>query len=145
MSENKKKQTLLRMLPGIDTIMDKVNADPFFESIPKTVLARSSRLVVENLRSLILEDDQSVDKADFSDAIILSNVKDKAREIMSPNLTRTINTTGVVVHTNLGRSLLASEAVENMVSVAGRYSNLEFNLESGTRGSRYDIVEDLLC
>jgi len=50
-----------------------------------------------------------------------------------------------VVHTNLGRSLLASDAVENIVSIAGKYSNLEFNLESGTRGSRYDIVEELLC
>ncbi|MBW1849533.1 MAG: hypothetical protein JRJ27_20975 [Deltaproteobacteria bacterium] len=68
MSENKKKQTLLRMLPGIDTIMDKVNADPFFKSIPKTVLVQSSRWVVETLRSIILEGDQSVDKADFSDA-----------------------------------------------------------------------------
>ncbi|MBW1849532.1 MAG: L-seryl-tRNA(Sec) selenium transferase [Deltaproteobacteria bacterium] len=58
---------------------------------------------------------------------------------------RTINATGVVVHTNLGRSLLASDAVENIVSIAGKYSNLEFNLESGTRGSRYDIVEELLC
>ncbi|MBW1985434.1 MAG: L-seryl-tRNA(Sec) selenium transferase, partial [Deltaproteobacteria bacterium] len=130
MSENKKKQTLLRMLPGIDTIMDKVNADPFFKSIPKTVLVQSSRWVVETLRSIILEGDQSVDKADFSDASILSSVKNKAGEIMSPNLTRTINATGVVVHTNLGRSLLASDAVENIVSIAGKYSNLEFNLES---------------
>ncbi|MBW2180958.1 MAG: L-seryl-tRNA(Sec) selenium transferase, partial [Deltaproteobacteria bacterium] len=112
---------------------------------PKTVLVQSSRWVVETLRSIILEGDQSVDKADFSDASILSSVKNKAGEIMSPNLTRTINATGVVVHTNLGRSLLASDAVENIVSIAGKYSNLEFNLASGTRGSRYDIVEELLC
>jgi L-seryl-tRNA(Ser) seleniumtransferase len=56
-----------------------------------------------------------------------------------------VNATGVVVHTNLGRSLLADEAVENLSSIAGRYSNLEFDLSSGKRGSRYSAVEDILC
>lgn len=145
MSENTKKQALLRTLPGIDTIIDKTNTDPFFKSIPKTVIVRSSRFVVENLRSVILEGDESMDKIDLSDANILSKVKNKAKEIMSPNLTRTINATGVVVHTNLGRSLLAAAAIENINSISGRYSNLEFDLSTGSRGSRYDIVEDLLC
>lgn len=145
MTENKAKQTLLRMLPGIDTIMDKAAADPFFESIPKTVLVRSARSVVEQLRSAILEGDASVEKTDLTDANMIIRMKSKSKEIMTPNLMRTINATGVVVHTNLGRSLLASDAIENMVSIAGNYSNLEFNLEAGSRGSRYDIVEDILC
>ena len=140
-----KKQTLLRKLPGIDIVMEKMKADPSFENIPKSVLVRSSRLVVEDLRSMILESETSVDKSDLSEARILSSIKNRANEIMSTNLKRTINATGVVIHTNLGRSLLPSDAVQNMISIAGRYSNLEFNLESGTRGSRYDIVEDLLC
>jgi len=145
MTENKNKQSLLRMLPGIDTVMDQLNGDPFFKDIPKSVLVQSCRWVVESLRLRILEDDPSVDKTDLSDAGILTRVKNKTKAILSPNLTRTINATGVVIHTNLGRSLLSSEAVGNMATIAGRYSNLEFNLKSGTRGSRYDIVEDLLC
>ena len=145
MTESKKKQDLLRLLPGIDTIMEKAGADSFFKDIPKIVLVRSSRFVVEHLRSFILNDERSVDKAELSDKNILNRVKQKANEIMSPNLTRTINATGVVVHTNLGRSLLPSSALENIISIAGRYSNLEFDLRNGTRGSRYEIVEDLLC
>jgi L-seryl-tRNA(Ser) seleniumtransferase len=64
---------------------------------------------------------------------------------MTPNLMRIVNATGVVVHTNLGRSLLAEDAVENLLTIASRYSNLEFDLSKGVRGSRYSIVEDILC
>jgi L-seryl-tRNA(Ser) seleniumtransferase len=56
-----------------------------------------------------------------------------------------VNATGVVVHTNLGRSLLPEAVVENISVVAGRYSNLEYDLDAGKRGSRHAIVEDLLC
>src|SRR3990172_302010 len=61
------------------------------------------------------------------------------------HLRRVLNATGVVVHTNLGRSLLAREAIENMVTVAAGYSNLEYDLAHGKRGSRYAAVQGLLC
>jgi L-seryl-tRNA(Ser) seleniumtransferase len=60
------------------------------------------------------------------------------------HLCRVVNGTGVIVHTNLGRSLLARQAIEQMERVARYYSNLEFNLQQGKRGSRYSHVEDLL-
>jgi L-seryl-tRNA(Ser) seleniumtransferase len=145
MTENKKKQNLLRMLPGIDTILDMADKDSIFKNVPRTVLVRSSRLVIENLRSRILDDELSIDKSDLSEDCILKGIETKATEIIAPNLQRTINATGVVIHTNLGRSLLSPEAVENILSVASKYSNLEFNLKSGTRGSRYDNVDDVLC
>ena len=56
-----------------------------------------------------------------------------------------INGTGVIVHTNLGRSLLPDSALNNIVGAASHYSNLELNLATGKRGSRYSHVEDLLC
>ena len=64
---------------------------------------------------------------------------------MTPNLRRVVNATGIVVHTNLGRSLLSRESISNLMDLAGHYSNLEFNLSQGRRGSRYSAVEDLLC
>ena len=63
----------------------------------------------------------------------------------SPSLRRTINATGIVIHTNLGRAPLAIEAIEAMVRIARGYSNLEMDLVSGQRGSRYQHVESLLC
>ena len=63
----------------------------------------------------------------------------------SPSLRRTINATGIIIHTNLGRAPLAGEAIEAMVRIARGYSNLEMDLVSGQRGSRYQHVESLLC
>jgi L-seryl-tRNA(Ser) seleniumtransferase len=63
----------------------------------------------------------------------------------SSSLRRTINATGIVIHTNLGRAPLAIEAIEAMVRIARGYSNLEMDLVSGQRGSRYQHVESLLC
>ena len=62
-----------------------------------------------------------------------------------PDLRRVINATGVVIHTNLGRSILAEEAVCAVHTVAGNYCNLEFDLKTGERGSRQHLVRDLLC
>jgi len=61
------------------------------------------------------------------------------------NLRKTVNATGIVIHTNLGRSLLAETAIAHLCNVSRRYSNLEFDLAKGRRGSRYANVEDLIC
>jgi len=61
-----------------------------------------------------------------------------------PSLRNVINATGVVVHTNLGRSILPERALEKFRSIAGGYSNLEYDLENGKRGSRYVHVEEIL-
>jgi L-seryl-tRNA(Ser) seleniumtransferase len=64
---------------------------------------------------------------------------------LAPNFKRVINATGVVIHTNLGRSILPLSAREALVEAGTRYSNLEFDLATGKRGSRYSLVEKLLC
>jgi L-seryl-tRNA(Ser) seleniumtransferase len=145
MDINKKQQTLLRMLPGIDHIIELAKSEPFFDNIPKSVLARSARYVVENLRTAILNDSPDITDKNLTDSLFLENVKNSVQDAMKLKLRRTINATGVVVHTNLGRSPLADDAVENLLNIASRYSNLEFDLSKGTRGSRYSNVEDILC
>ena len=60
-------------------------------------------------------------------------------------VTRAVNATGVIIHTNLGRARLAPEAIEAMQSVAAHYSSLELALDNGKRGSRHAHVEDLIC
>ena len=142
-SENQQK--ILRMLPGVDHILESSATDSFLENVPKTVLVNSIRVTLEMLRNRILDGDQNIDEASLTDARIIETVKSSARKAMTPNLKRLINATGVVVHTNLGRSLLPHEAVKNLAVIAGRYSNLEYDLTAGKRGSRYSSVEDLLC
>ncbi|HWV85784.1 MAG TPA: L-seryl-tRNA(Sec) selenium transferase [Capillimicrobium sp.] len=70
---------------------------------------------------------------------------DGARERAQPSLRRVINATGVVVHTNLGRAPLAPAARAAVHGAAAGYANLELDLAAGTRGSRHDHVEALLC
>ncbi|MFV9646014.1 MAG: L-seryl-tRNA(Sec) selenium transferase [Desulfobacterales bacterium] len=145
MEINKKQQACLRMLPGVDRILEIARTKPRFEDIPKSVLVRCVRLVIEDLRIIILDDKMEIKEEDLSEATILEKVKACALNAMTPNLLRVINATGVVVHTNLGRSILATEAVENLSLIASNYSNLEFDLSKGARGSRYSAVEEVLC
>jgi len=139
------RQNLLRKLPGVDRMLEYTKDDLFYETVPKTVLVRSIRGAVEEIRKKILHAEGPFIEHAFSPASIMERVKDHVQTAMAMNLGRVINATGVVVHTNLGRSLLAKEAVENLLNIAARYSNLEFDLAAGKRGSRYACVEDLLC
>jgi len=135
----------LRKLPGVDHLLELTAEDVFFKDIPPAVVVNSIRNVIDNKRQGILNDDPSIDNDSLADPHLIDAVKHAAKNAMTPNLKNTINATGVVVHTNLGRSLLATEVVENLITIASRYSNLEYDLSIGNRGSRYSSVEDLIC
>jgi L-seryl-tRNA(Ser) seleniumtransferase len=138
-------QIRLRRLPGVDRILELSKTDAFFQDVPISVVTRSTRQVIESLRTAILENSAETIEHGLSEASVVERIKESAAGAMSLNLFRTINATGVVVHTNLGRSLLADEAIANLQIIAGRYSNLEFDISAGKRGSRYRAVEDILC
>jgi len=145
MDINSKQQSLLRKLPGVDRILEAAGKDPCFADLPKSVVVDSSRQVIEDLRKVILYDHEKIAAADLDISNIIASAGAIAAGKMSPNLKRTSNATGIVVHTNLGRSLLGEAIVENIQAVSTRYSNLEFDLARGVRGSRYSAVEELLC
>jgi L-seryl-tRNA(Ser) seleniumtransferase len=138
-------QTLLRMLPGVDQLLEHTHKDVFFEDIPKTVVVKAIRQTLDSRRNRILADDPAIAEPSLSVAQILEGVKHAAARAMTPNLKPLVNATGVVVHTNLGRSLAPAAVLENLAQIAGRYSNLEYDLGAGRRGSRYSSVEDILC
>ncbi len=138
-------QMLLRRLPGVDRMLETAKADPFFQNIPVSVVTRSARNVIESFRVAILGSSADVPAAELLESSVAERIRQSVSGAMSLNLSRAINATGVVVHTNLGRSLLADEAIAHLQDIAGRYSNLEFDTGSGKRGSRYRVVEDILC
>ncbi len=145
MSVDEKDHLLLKRLPGIDHILDLMEKEDFFRDIPRSVRLQCGRKTVAGLRADILSGQKRISEADLTDEGILQSVRNIAHEAMKPRLVRTINATGVVLHTNMGRSLLCRDAVANMATVAAHYSNLEFDLSSGKRGSRYSAVEEILC
>ena len=141
----KNKQAQLKRLPGVDRIIEYGLEGGQFDNIPKSVLIPAIRTAIDNLRDRVLNAAVPLDNSCFSGSTLVAEVKKRAAGIMAPKLKRTVNATGVVVHTNLGRSLLSPAVMENLTAISSRYSNLEFDLNAGRRGSRYSAVEGILC
>jgi len=142
---NESQQNLLRQLPGVDAVLEAISRKGLFPDIPKRVVTRSVREAISRLRHEILSRPEKFSSDRLSEDAILKKVHAAVKSAMALNLNRLINATGVVVHTNLGRSLLSEAALAQMQTVASRYSNLEFELSTGKRGTRYSAVEDLIC
>ena len=136
---------LLRSLPGVDQILESIAKEPGYEGLPRSLLTRSIRRVLDELRGSILASRTSIKAEQLDRAAVLPLIYAEVDRALEPKLKSVVNATGIVIHTNLGRSLLAREAVENVARISASYSNLEFDLEAGRRGSRYAIVEEILC
>lgn len=139
------RQGLLRLLPQVNDLVDAVASSPGAREVPRQVITRAAREVVETLRGRILDQADSVTAAELSIETLAAVVAGEADLLMRPSLRGVINATGVVLHTNLGRSPLSEKALEALLSTARGYSNLEYRIASGERGSRQEHLEDLLC
>src|SRR6266536_1087815 len=117
----------LRDLPSVDELA-RGSDDPLAVEAARAVLARAR----EEIRA-------GADPGDLA-----ARVREELATARRPRLRRVLNATGVIVHTNLGRAPLAEAAIERVIEVARGYSNLEYDLTAGTRGSRQDHVADLL-
>jgi L-seryl-tRNA(Ser) seleniumtransferase len=135
---------LLRQLPSVDEMLEHFYEQSQTTKIPRTVVLKAIRLALEKNRQLILavkaaELPESLDRAD-----LITEVKEQLACSQQAHLIPLINATGVIIHTNLGRSPLAEAAMAQIFQVAAHYSNLEYNLAAGRRGSRHDHLEYLL-
>lgn len=142
---NSKQQDLLKKLPGVDTMIERLSGSPDYRDVPRRVVVMAIRQTIDDVRTAILGNDPLILDCDVLYDTLIGRIRDNITTRMTLNLKRTINATGVVIHTNLGRSLLADEALAHVQDIGARYSNLELNLETGKRGLRYSAVEQLLC
>ncbi len=140
-----KRQHLLRRLPGVDRVLEWTVENPALADAPKAVLVRCIRKALADLRTAILSDGQEPAEETLDRERILRRIGADVSRAMTPNLRRVINAAGIIVHTNLGRSILAPEALDAVMEIAGNYSNLEFDLDRGRRGIRYAAIEEILC
>lgn len=111
---------------------------------PRSLIAKCCRSVIEDIRRSLLNDDSNFDSDALREEAILERIHDAIHDASRPNLRSVVNGTGIVVHTNLGRSLLSEDAIAAVSQASRRYSNLEFNLETGRRGIRYAAIEAVL-
>ena len=138
-----KKQELLKTLPAVDRLLSEPSVQGLSAKYPRNLILKAIRSVLEELRTLIKEE-SLVAESDLTPRSISTRVAKKLQDISQNSLRPLINATGVVVHTNLGRSILAERVIRKLKSLAGGYSNLEYDLDKGSRGSRYVHVEDIL-
>jgi len=140
-------QQVLRKIPKVDEILSRPEITDLLKIHPRPVVLEAIRKALNLFREDLLrrEDPSSVQEFLFSFEHLYPLFQREIDLQVQPRLRRIINATGVVIHTNLGRAPLHSSALEHMVDVARRYSNLEYDLHAGERGTRYSHVEKILC
>lgn len=136
---------LRRFIPSVNTLLSTEPIVEALRSCPRWALVQETRAVVEEIRDGSIPVVQVKSELSSWHRHLGEDIASRAREASRYALKRVINATGVVLHTNMGRALLAPAAIEHMVNVASRYSNLELDLATGERGSRYDHVSQLIC
>jgi L-seryl-tRNA(Ser) seleniumtransferase len=130
----------LRHLPSVDQLLRLVAGRSELADVPRTRLTDTVREVLDRERRRVLGGPGAPADADA----LAARVVESTRRTGLFSLRTIINATGVVLHTNLGRALLTPLAVGRLVAAAGSYSNLEIDLTTKERGSRYSHVEPLL-
>jgi L-seryl-tRNA(Ser) seleniumtransferase len=128
----------LRALPSIDQLLESEPLRSAAADAPRALAVAAARDVVEQARSELRDGN-----GDLQSGALALAAAERLGRWLRPSLRTVINATGVVVHTNLGRAPLAEEAL-HAIERAGGYSNLELDLEHGTRGSRHAHVERLI-
>jgi len=137
---SKMNKELLRKLPKIDELLKLQSVNKLIEENSRTIVLEALREAIEFYRNGILKG--NVDSLNTEQVLDFAVHTLESKNKM--HLEKVINATGTVIHTNLGRSLLGKKAIENVITVAGSYNNLEYDIESGKRGSRYSHIEEII-
>ena len=130
----------LRSLPSVDRVLSDAALEGALAAWDRSQVVDAVRLVIDDVRLLLAS---GLDE-DADSSAIAARACGLLESRLRPSLRRAINATGVVIHTNLGRAPVSEAAARAMSEAASGYSNLEFDLEGGTRGSRAGHLEGLL-
>jgi len=129
-----------RQLPGVDKVLSDERLKPLRQDYPHDLLVNIIRQRLDQERLAITAGNplSSIDD-------IVAAVSTRVQSLNKPSLRPVINAAGIIIHTNLGRAPLSKESLAAMDMVSKGYCNLEFDMDSGTRGSRHVHIEQLLC
>lgn len=140
------RRNLLRALPAVHLVLGSPESEPLKARCSAEIATGLVGETLTALRQAILKtgSPEEASGLDLSSAGVARQALAILTERQRPRLRRVLNATGVVLHTNLGRSPLAKTALEQAMGIAEGYSNLELELSTGERGSRYSHVQNLL-
>lgn len=130
----------LKKIPKMDQLLNRKEVIEELNETKRIYVIEALREALEEVREAILSE-----KTDgFKEEDILDSFYKNLESKKSDRLKRVINCTGVVVHTNLGRSILSNKAALKVSEIASSYNNLEYDLKAGSRGERYSHVEEII-
>jgi L-seryl-tRNA(Ser) seleniumtransferase len=132
----------LDQLPSVDRLLRLPQARDLIEQHGHTLVANQCRGLLAQLRQRARS---GLDPGELLDSALIHALRARCLNAMAPTLRRVINLSGTVIHTNLGRALLADQAIAQIVALMSAPNNLEFDLQGGARGDRDSVVEPLLC
>lgn len=139
------KKELFSKLPSVDEVLGNKNIIKTLEKYPRNIVLDSIRESIDIKRKIIINlSDDDINEFNIKLEDIIEDSLQRVRTNYSLSLKKVINATGTVIHTNLGRSLLSESIKEELWSLSSRYSNLEYDLEKGERGSRYTHLTQMI-
>lgn len=133
-------KSLLSQLPSVDEILKSQRGKLWQEKHPRRYVLQAIREVIDDVRSDILKGNNT----SINLELISDEIDKRLQKLSKFNLIPVINATGVVIHTNLGRSILSHSVMKHVSEIACGYSNLEYDLGKGQRGKRYSHVQHLI-
>ncbi|MDJ0754215.1 MAG: L-seryl-tRNA(Sec) selenium transferase [Ardenticatenaceae bacterium] len=135
--------SLLRQLPSVSQLLESQTGQALMTKFGQSLTTEAVRQVINQLREQILKSENGT-RPDVSPEATLDKITAFLHQTTSPTLFPVINATGVVIHTNLGRATLSPAAQQAVQKAAAGYSNLEFDVPTGKRGSRSLHAQSLL-
>ena len=135
---------IFRQLASVDYLLESSVIKGFLLTTPRVLVLRAIHYVLDELRERIDRAQTEDELPDLALRTVVDQIQKRIIILSQPSLRQVINATGVIVHTNLGRSPVPKRVITAFNSLAGCYSNLEYDLNTGKRGSRYVHVQDIL-
>jgi L-seryl-tRNA(Ser) seleniumtransferase len=126
----------MRGIPSVDELLGRPRLLALAEKAGRSLVTQSARTVLADLRARLKKPSADAGEASADSDQLEMRVVAQVEAQLAPSLVRVINATGVILHTNLGRSPLSAAAAARSSEIATRYSNLEYEIESGKRGQR---------
>ena len=132
-----------RDLPSVDRLLRESAAQALLAEHGHTLVAGEARALLDAQRAEVIGGNVLLD--DVVLPVLSAKLQERVQECLQPRMRAVLNLTGTVIHTNLGRSLLAEPALQHMLTMMAGPNNLEYDLETGARGDRDSIIEEMLC
>lgn len=138
-------KSMLRQLPQVDELLKSDRLQKSLSDNPREVVVNCARNEIARIRRTILDGESpfSSEDEDIKEYLV-SSILEQLDDDVQLSLRPVVNATGIVLHTNLGRSLLCQRAVDEIIKTSGAYSNLEYDVPAGQRGSRHSHIEKMI-